>query len=124
MTGRPIRKELQRPEAFLRALGEEVSVSREYGLPLTLLVAVMDGEWTVEDLRRALASLRLADLAARLEPRELAIALPNTGTEGAGMVEERLREDVPGIRLASAAYRRGEAAEALLSRARRMAAGA
>lgn len=123
MTGRPIRKELQSTEDFLRALGEEVSVSRDYGLPLTLLVVVMEEGWTTEGLRRALASLRVADLAAWLEPRELAVALPNTGPEDAGIVEERLREDVPGVRVARAAYHLDEAAEALLARARRTAAG-
>ncbi|MBA2442604.1 MAG: hypothetical protein H0V53_09395 [Rubrobacter sp.] len=123
MDGRPLRKELQSTEVFLRGLREEVSVSRDYGLPVTVLVAVVEGGWSAEDLRKALDVLRFADLATLLEPRELAVALPNTTPEGAGAVEERLRKVVPGVRLASAAYRQDETAESLLARARRMAAG-
>jgi hypothetical protein len=123
VTARPTRKELQSPDVFLRGLREEVSVSVEYELPLALLVAVMDGGWADEDLRKALDSLRLADLATRPEPRELAVALPNTTPEDAAVVEERLRKAVPGVRPASAAYLRDETAESLLARARRLAAG-
>lgn len=112
------RKELQTVEAFEKALREEVSVSNEFDLPLTVLALDIKDGWREEDVRRALAALRIADLVARPDLEELLVVLPNTKTADARVVEERLHEAVPKAAVGAAPYRRGDAAEDLLERAR------
>ncbi len=112
------RKELQTVEAFEKALREEVSVSNEFDLPLTVLALDIKDGWREEDVRRALAALRTADLVARPDLEELLVVLPNTKTADARVVEERLHETVPKAAVGVAPYKLGDAAEDLLERAR------
>lgn len=112
------RKELQTVEAFEKALREEVSVSNEFDLPLTVLALDIKDGWREEDVRRALAALRTADLVARPDLEELLVVLPNTKTADARVVEERLHEAVPKAAVGVAPYKLGDAAEDLLERAR------
>lgn len=112
-----IRKELQTLEAFSKALWEEVYVSAEFDLPLAALALVVEGGWQEEDVRRALDVLRVADLVVQPAAEELLVALPNTRTADARVVEERLREAVPKAAVGVAPYRRGDTAEDLLERA-------
>ncbi len=117
-----MRKELQTLEAFEKNLREEVSVSAEFDLPLAALALVVEGRWQEEDIRRALDALRAADLVALLPASDkLLIALPNTKTADARVVEERLREAVPKATVGVAPYRRGDTAEDLLERAQQAA---
>jgi len=115
------RKELQTVEAFEKALQEEISISTEFDLPLTVLALVIKDGWQDEDTRRALAALGTADLVAQPDPGELLIALPNTITADARVVEEGLRETLPKATVGVAPYRRGDAAQDLLKRARTVA---
>ncbi len=112
------KKELQTLEAFEKALREEVSVSAEFDLPLATLALVIEGGWQEEDICRALDALRAADLVALPVAAELLVALPNTRTADARVVEERLREAVPKAAVGIASYRRGDTAEDLLERAK------
>lgn len=111
-------KELQSFETFEKALREEISVSAEFDLPLTVLDLNVEGGWKEEDVRRALETLRVADLVAQPEPEEILVALPNTVDTSARVVEERLRKIVPVSSSRTASYRRGESVEDLLKRAR------
>ena len=119
--GKKTRKELQTVEAFEKALREEISISTEFDLPLTVLALVIKDGWQDEDTRRALAALRTADLVAQPDPGELLIALPNTITVHARVVEERLREALPKATFGVATYKQADAAEDLLKRARDIA---
>jgi hypothetical protein len=119
--GKKTRKELQTVEAFEKALREEMEISSEFALPLTVLALVIEGGWQEEDPRRALDALRTADLVAHPDPRELLIALPNTKTAEARVVQERLRQAVPEATIGVASCKQGEAAEDLLKRARAVA---
>ncbi len=112
------KKELQTLEAFSKALWEEVYVSAEFDLPLAALALVVEGGWQEEDVRRALDVLRVADLVVQPAAEELLVALPNTRTADARVVEERLREAVPKADVGIASYRRGDTAEDLLERAK------
>ncbi len=118
MSKKRTKKEIQSVQAFEKALGEEVSVSAEFELPLAVLVAGAKGEWEEDALRRALGTLRTADLVTKPDPSELLVALPNTGTAEARVVEERIREAVPEAALGVASYTRGDSAADLLKRAR------
>ena len=109
-------KELQSVEEFERTLGEEISVSTEFDLPLSVLVAILD--WTPESTRRALDALRTADLIAQTADDELAIALPNTVSENAQVVERRLRDSIPEASVGITAHRNGDTVPDLLARAR------
>jgi hypothetical protein len=119
--GKKTRKELQTVEAFEKALREEMEISLEFDLPLTVLALVIEGGWQEEDTRRALDALRTADLVARPDPRELLIALPNTITADARVVEERLRRAVSKATIGVAPCKQGETAEGLLKRAQAVA---
>ena len=112
------KKELQSPEDFERVPGEEISVSTEFDLPLSVLVALAENGWTSEATRRALDALRTADLVAQLEPAEIAIALPNTVAKDAKALERRLREAVPEAKVGITAHRMGDTVTDLLERAR------
>jgi hypothetical protein len=110
------KKELQTNEEFEGTLGEEISVSTEFDLPLSVLVAVLD--WTPESTRRALDALRTADLITQTADDELAIALPNTVSENARVVENRLRAAIPEASIGITAHKTGDTVPDLLSRAR------
>lgn len=116
--GKKARKKLQDPEAFEGALREEISVSSEFVLPISVLALRVAGGWSEEATRRALDALRTADLVCRPEPDELLVALPNTNTEDARVVEERLRNAVPEAKVGVAPFARGDSADALIKRAR------
>jgi hypothetical protein len=116
--GKRARKELQTVEAFEKALREEISVSAEFDLPLSVLALIIKGGWEEGAVRQALDVLRTADLVAQPDSEELLVALPNTKAETALVVEERLRKAVPEATFGVAAYRRGDAAEDLLKRPR------
>lgn len=116
------KKELQSPEDFERVLGEEISVSMEFDLPLSVLVALAEKGWTPEATRRALDVLRTADLVTQPEPAQIAIALPNTGAKDARALERRLREAVPEAKVGITAHRMGDTVTDLLERARAAAA--
>lgn len=116
--GKKVRKELQDPEAFEGALREEISVSSEFVLPISVLALRVGGGWSDEATRRALDALRTADLVCRLESGELLVALPNTKTDDARVVEERLRKAVPEASVGVAPFAPGDSAESLIKRAR------
>ena len=116
--GKKVRKELQNPEVFEGALREEISVSSEFMLPISVLALRVEGSWSTEATRRALDALRTADLVCQLEPDEILIALPNTETEDAHVVEERLRAAVPEATVGVAPFAQGDAVEGLIKRAR------
>jgi hypothetical protein len=119
---RKTRKELQTVEAFEKALREEVSISTEFDLPLTVLALVIEDGWREENTRQALDALRSADLVAQPDPGELLIALPNTKTTDTRVVEERLRQVVPKATIGVAPRRQDEkTVEGLLKRARDLA---
>jgi hypothetical protein len=119
---RKTRKELQPVEAFEKALREEVSISTEFDLPLTVLALVIEDGWREENTRQALDALRSADLVAQPDPGELLIALPNTKTTDTRVVEERLRQVVPKATIGVAPRRQDEkTVEGLLKRARDLA---
>ena len=112
------KKELQTIEVFGGALGEEVSVCAKFDLPLSVLALHVEGEWEKGDIRRLLDALRVADLVAQPYPQEILIALPNTSSAEARVVEQRLRDAVPEATLRVAAYTRGDTAEGLIELAR------
>ena len=116
--GKKVRKELQDPEVFEAALGEEISVSSEFMLPISLLALRVEGGWSDAATRRALDALRTADLVCRPEPEEILVALPNTVTDDARVVEERLRAAVPEAHVGVAPLAPGDTVESLLKRAR------
>lgn len=114
-----IRKELQDPEVFERALREEISVSSEFVLPISVLSLRIEGGWSEEATRGALDALRVADLVCQPVPDEVLIALPNTATDDARVVEERLREAVPeAAAVGVAPFTSGDTVERLIERAR------
>jgi hypothetical protein len=112
------RKELQTLGAFENALREEVSISAEFDLPLAALALIVEGGWQEDDVRRALDTLRAADLVALPAGGEFLVALPNTRPADSRVVEERLRGTVPRATVGVASYRQGDTAEDLLERAR------
>ena len=112
------RKELQAPEVFDAALREEISVSSEFVLPISVLSLRITGGWSDGATRAALDALRVADLVCQPVPEEVLIALPNTATDDARVVEERLREAVPEAAVGVALFASGDTAEGLIERAR------
>ena len=119
MDRRPGRKDLLEPADFERALGEEVAVSAEYGLSLTILAARIEGGWTAEATRRALDALRVADLVTRQSPEDIVVLLPNTTPDTARAAEERLREAVPEAAIWKTPWSPPETAGELMDRTRR-----
>ncbi len=86
---------------------EEISVSIEFDLPLTIGLALnIRGGWDQRAVRCALDVLRVADLVTRPSPEELHVALSNTTAADARAVEERLREVVPEAAFGVATYLR------------------
>ena len=118
MATKRTREELQTPEEFEKALREDVAVSAEFDLPLTVLALVIEGGWRENAIRRTLDALRIADPVIPPSNGELLVTLPNTKTADAYVVEKRLRRALPEASFGVTAYRRGEAAETLLERAR------
>jgi hypothetical protein len=112
------KKELQSLEDFERVLGEEISVSTEFDLPLSVLAALAEDGWTPGATRRALDVLRTADLVTQPEPAEIAIGLPNTVAKDARALEHRLREAVPEAKIGITDHRMGDTLTDLLERAR------
>ena len=111
-------KEPLPPESFDRALEEEISISAEFDLPMTLLVVRAEGEFDPETTRRLLGVLRAADLVTLPTRSEFAIALPNTDPGGARAVERRVREVLPDAAIGLAAREPGDDLSSLLERAR------
>ena len=118
MPNRKIDKEMQTFEVFERNLTEEISVTTDFDLPLSVLVALIDDGWSEDQTRAALGALRVADLITAPTPEEVSIALPNTSTEDAGVVERRLRAAVPDARVGVTQHQAGDAVPDLLDRAR------
>jgi hypothetical protein len=105
-------------KSFERALEEEMSVSAEFGLPLTLLIVRAEGGLDPETTRRLLGVLRTAELVTLPTHSELAIALPNTDPHGARAVERRVRKILPSADIDLATYEPGDEVSGLLERAR------
>lgn len=123
MEDRPKHEQVQSLRDFERALEEEISVSTQFGLPLCVLVAVLEDGWDPESENRAVRTLRVADLVARTEGSDLAVVLPNTGLENARKVERRLRGILPQAGIGISELKPGDNAADLISRARQAAAG-
>ncbi len=111
-------KEPMSLEAFERALEEEMSLSAEFDLPLTLLTVrartVLDPETT----RRLLGVFRAAEFVTRPSASELAVILPNTDPDGARAVERRVRGVLPDADFGLATREPDDEASDLLERAR------
>ncbi len=105
-------------ESFERALEEEMSLSAEFGLPLTLLVVRAEDELPPETTRRLLEALRTAELVTLPTPSELAIVLSNTDSNGARAVERRVRKVLPDAEVGLATYEPDDEDPGLLERAR------
>jgi hypothetical protein len=116
--GKKVRKELQDPETFEEALREEISVSSEFVLPISVLALRVGEGWSAGATRQALDALRTADLVCQPKPDETLVALPNTETEDARVVEERLRKAVPEATVGVAPFAQGDTVESLIKRAR------
>ncbi|MDP9426928.1 MAG: hypothetical protein M3P37_13095 [Actinomycetota bacterium] len=116
--GKKVRKELQTPEIFEEALREEISVSYEFVLPISVLALRVGGGWSAEATRRALDVLRTVDLVCQTEGDEILVALPNTEKNGALVVEERLRVAIPEAAVGGAPFAQGDTVESLIKRAR------
>jgi hypothetical protein len=111
-------KEPLPPDSFERALEEEMSLSAEYDLPLTLLVVRAQGDLDPGTIRRLLGVLRTAELATLLNPSELAVMLPNTDLDGARAVVLRVRGVLPDADVGLANREPGDEVYDLLERAR------
>lgn len=103
---------------FERALKEEVAVSADFDLPLSVLVTRTQHRWTPENMRHIVGALRKGDLITRTEPEEIAIALPNTEAGDAKVVEHRLRKALPEAAIGIASQEAGDTFTGLLYRAR------
>jgi hypothetical protein len=106
------------PESFERALEEEMALSAEFDLLLTLLVVRARGGLDPETTRRLLGVLRSAELTTLTRPSELAVMLPNTDPDGARAVERRVREVLPDAEVGLATREPGDELHDLLQRAR------
>ncbi|HET7270476.1 MAG TPA: hypothetical protein VFI90_05255 [Rubrobacter sp.] len=105
-------------ESFELALKEDMSLSDEFGLPLTLMVLRANEGLDPQTIRRLLDVLRAAEPATLPTPSELAVALPNTGPDSARAVESRALKVLPDARVGLAVYQQGDAFPDLLGRAR------
>jgi hypothetical protein len=91
---------------FLRELEKEADRAKRYGRPLSLAILDLDyfkdvndtyghaaGDAVLQALTAACRSvLRTQDVFARMGGEEFAVLLPETSTDGAGQVAERIRE--------------------------------
>ena len=105
-------------ESFERALEEEMSLSAEFDLPLTLLVVRAKTGLDPGTTRRLLGVFRTAEFVTRPTSSELAVILPNTGPDGARAVERRVREVLPDAEVGLATREPGDELHDLLQRAR------
>jgi hypothetical protein len=105
-------------EFFELALEEDMSLSDEFDLPLTLMIVRAKEDLDRETTRRLLDVLRTAEPTTLPTPSELAVVLPNTSPEGARAVESRALKVLPGARVGLAVYQPGDAVPDLLGRAR------
>lgn len=114
-----MRKELLSPKAFQEAVGEEISISSYFYLPMCACVVRCPDGLEPDLIRRLLDDLRFADLAAITAPGELAMVFPNTSCETARAVAERLLLIAPpGSTLRSSDYEPDDTPGTLLERAR------
>ena len=105
-------------ESFERALEEEMSLSAEFDLPLTLLVVRAKEDLDPGTTRRLLKVFRTSEFVTLPSPSELAVILPNTGPDGARAVERRVRDVLPEADVGLATREPDEKASDLLKRAR------
>lgn len=102
-------------------LGEEITVSSQFGLPLCILAVSPPDAASANpeslEIRRLLDALRIADLATVSSLGELTVALPNTSPENASRIAGRLREAAPGSSIREAVYSPGDTPETLVQRA-------
>ena len=89
--------------SFERALEEEMSLSAEFDLPLTVLSVRARTALDPGTARRLLGVFRTAEFVTRPTSSELTVVLPNTDPDGARAVERRGREVLPdtGVGLAT-----------------------
>ncbi len=121
MPRRKVKKELDAPEAFEQALRDELSISADFDLPLSVLALLTKdprGRFEPEAVCLALGALRLADLICQPDPRELLVALPNTRMDEARVVEARLRRVLPESAFGVVQRAADDEPETLLERAR------
>ncbi len=105
-------------ESFVRALEEEMALSAEFDLPLTLLVGRAKEDLDQGTARRLLGVFRTAEFVTRPSPSELAVILPNTDPDGARAVERRVREVLPDADVGLATRKPDDEVSDLLERAR------
>ena len=118
MEKRRRKKEPLSPEAFMRALEEEMALSAEFDLPLTLLVVRAKEDLDPVTARRLLGVFRATEFVTRPSLSELAVILSNTGPDGARAVERRVRDVLPGSEVGLATREPDEKVSDLLRRAR------
>ena len=105
-------------ESFVRALEEELALSAEFDLPLTLLVVRAEEDLDPETTGRLLGVFRTAEFVTLPSPSELAVILPNTDPDEARAVEGRVRDVLPDAGVGLATREPDEKASDLLRRAR------
>jgi hypothetical protein len=105
-------------ESFVRALEEELALSAEFDLPLTLLVVRAEEDVDPETTGRLLGVFRTAEFATLPSPSELAVILPNTDPDDARAVERRVRDVLPSADVGLTTREPDERASDLLRRAR------
>ena len=103
---------------FERALEEEMALSAEFDLPLSVLVVRVEGGLDPETTSRLLGSLRTAELTTLPTPSEFAVALQNTDLDGARALERRLQKVLPEAEISRATREPGDEVSGLLERAR------
>src|SRR5215217_6405622 len=114
-------KEPLSPEAFELALEEEeVALSAEFDLPLTLLVIRAKSEPDPETASRLLEIFRTAEFVTMPDPSEIAVILPNTDPHGARALERRVRRVLPDADVGLATREPDDEASDLLERARHL----
>jgi hypothetical protein len=116
--GKRRKKEPLSLKFFERALKEEMALSSEFDLPLSLLIVRVEGGLDHETTRRLLGALRTAELATLPTPTELAVALQNTDLNGARALKRRLQKILPDADIGLATYEPGDEVSGLLERAR------
>ncbi len=103
---------------FERALEEEMALSAEFDLPLSVLVVRVEGGLDPETTSRLLGALRTAELTTLPTPSEFAVALQNTDLDGARALERRLQKILPEAEISLATREPGDEVSGLLERAR------
>ena len=103
---------------FERALEEEMALSAEFDLPLSVLVVRVEGGLDPETTSRLLGDLRTAELTTLPTPSEFAVALQNTDLDGARALERRLQRILPDAEISLATREPGDEVSGLLERAR------